>query len=112
MADMKPTQKDRELVEKLFLDWCPHWLEQPAGKRQPSLRPKSLQCKDCVAKDFARARQKGREEALAAVPTNWLDSLLSGPNKVGEPPLGAPEVERLLLCIRERIQALSGASQS
>lgn len=46
------------------------------------------------------------EECAACVPTNWLDSLLSGPDKVGDFPDGKI-VEKLLLAIRARILALS-----
>jgi len=67
---------------------------------------------------MAKPSKKGRQQALVdkicrnavidecakAVPTTWLDSLLSGPNKVGDLP--ARETEALLRGIQDRIRAL------
>lgn len=40
---------------------------------------------------------------LDAIPTSWLDSLLTGPDAVvGKPPYGCPDVVRLLKAITER----------
>lgn len=44
------------------------------------------------------------DECAKCVPTNWLDPLLSGPNKVGNMP--ARETEALLRAIQDRIRAL------
>lgn len=45
-----------------------------------------------------------RDFVLAAFPTSWLDSLLTGPNAVvGKPPFGCPDVERLLRAIKARV---------
>jgi hypothetical protein len=46
------------------------------------------------------------QECAACVPSNWLDPLLSGPDKVAEFKDG-PGVERLLCAITKRIRALS-----
>jgi hypothetical protein len=40
-----------------------------------------------------------------AIPTNWLDPLLTGPNAViGEPPYTGLDIERLLQAIKKRIE--------
>jgi hypothetical protein len=50
------------------------------------------------------------EECARAVPTNWCDSLLTGPKAVvGDLPGSA--VERLLLAVAERIRGLKSAAQ-
>lgn len=47
----------------------------------------------------------GLQQALDAIPTNWLDSLLTGPDKViNKSP--CPEVEALLKAVRARITEL------
>lgn len=47
------------------------------------------------------------EEAIAAVPSNWLDPFLSG--KEAPPlPWNCPEIERLLNRVRDRIRTLKG----
>lgn len=48
-----------------------------------------------------------RERCAKRVPTNWLDSLLTGPRKVGELPFGAREIEALLRGVQDRIRALT-----
>lgn len=63
-------------------------------------------------------RKRKRENAMFppravtpadAVPCNWLDPLLSGPDAVlkGAGPWGCPDIERLLRAIRERVTALT-----
>jgi hypothetical protein len=44
------------------------------------------------------------DECAKCVPTNWCDSLLTGPTKVGNLP--ARETEELLRRIQDRIRAL------
>ena len=45
------------------------------------------------------------ERLVAVVPTNWCDSLLTGPKAViGKPPYGCPDIERLLNALRERLR--------
>lgn len=45
------------------------------------------------------------EALLKEIPTNWLDSLLTGPDAViGKGPWGCPDIERLLAAIKERQQ--------
>jgi len=62
----------------------------------------------------AETRKKSKRNPLAdaashiaaAVPTNWLDSILTGPKAVvGKPPWGCPDVERILWAVRERVTA-------
>lgn len=55
-----------------------------------------------------------REDALAAIPTNWLDSLLTGPDaalRAGYSYNG-DDIERLLRAVRDRIAALSVSPSS
>ncbi len=49
-----------------------------------------------------------RSAVLAAIPTNWLDSLLTGPNKVlpSSHAYTNPDIERLLRAIKARLEAL------
>lgn len=46
------------------------------------------------------------EWAASQIPTNWLDSLLSGPDAVlGPPPWHCPDIERLLAALRSSLNA-------
>lgn len=46
-----------------------------------------------------------REAAVKAIPTTWLDSLLTGPDAViGKPPYGVPDIEKLLSAVRDRVR--------
>jgi hypothetical protein len=48
-----------------------------------------------------------RDKVLAAIPTNWLDPLLTGPNAALRGlPWECPEIEALLVGIRKRIEAI------
>lgn len=40
---------------------------------------------------------------LSAVPTNWCDSLLTGPDGIGQPPYDCRHIENLLNGVRARI---------
>ncbi len=56
----------------------------------------------------AAQRAEEREACAKEIPTNWIDSLLTGPKKAlsGEPGTwGCPDVERLLNGIATRIRA-------
>lgn len=55
------------------------------------------------------ARDAVIEECAKVIPTNWLDPLLSGPQKVGNLP--ARETEALLRGIQDRIRALKSDPQ-
>lgn len=57
-----------------------------------------------VAAEVQRAVGATWEEAAKAVPTNWVDSLLTGPDGIGDPPYHVPQIERLLLAIRDRLR--------
>jgi hypothetical protein len=47
------------------------------------------------------------EALLAAIPTNWIDPLLTGPDAViGKPPYGCPEIEALLRGIGTRMRRI------
>ena len=45
------------------------------------------------------------ERIAEAVPTTWLDSLLTGPEKVGDFGNKCPAVERLLRAVKDRVLA-------
>lgn len=50
---------------------------------------------------------------VAAVPTTWLDDILTGPNAViREQPWGCPEVERILSAVRKRIEKIAHPTDS
>jgi hypothetical protein len=57
------------------------------------------------------ARAEAIEESAKCVPTNWVDQLLSGKEKVIGNTYDAQGIERLLLAIKARINALSDKSQ-
>ncbi len=58
-----------------------------------------------------RAKAKRDKAILAAIPTSWLDPLLSGPNEIAKPPYHCPDIERLLQAIRERVQTIMEPSR-
>jgi len=63
---------------------------------------------ECIVNYFFKWMQDqpipSEEEILKLFPTNWLDPLLTGKDKVlGEPPYGCPDIEALLNAIKERI---------
>ena len=48
-------------------------------------------------------------EAVRAIPTTWLDPLLTGPDgsrAIGSPPYDNHDIERLLFAVRSRLRAL------
>jgi hypothetical protein len=52
------------------------------------------------------AETQALREALAeAVPTNWTDPLLTGPDGIGQPPYSCQHIERLLRAVKARIDA-------
>lgn len=63
-----------------------------------------------MRKGIALARVVAIKEAAACVPTNWLDSLLTGPTAVLKgKEFDCREIEALLLGIQKRIFALASA---
>lgn len=71
--------------------------------------------------DVTKFREESREflddpsveEAADAVPTTWLDDLLTGPTSVGgEPPFGCPQVEAILRGVKARILAIEAPRPS
>lgn len=49
-----------------------------------------------------------RSDVLAAIPTNWVDSLLTGPNAaIGNQPYGCPDIEALLRAVKARLEKLA-----
>lgn len=61
---------------------------------------------DELVNAIMEARKVAIEECAKAVPTNWCDSLLTGP-KGERVPLSAGGVERLLRGIQDRIRTLA-----
>ena len=57
------------------------------------------------------ARLKAADQILGAIPTTWLDPLLSGRKKVitAGPSCDEREIEKLLRAIRDRASAIKGA---
>lgn len=45
-----------------------------------------------------------RQRCIDAIPTTWLDPLLSGDNGI-HVPASCPDIERLLLALRKRMEA-------
>jgi hypothetical protein len=54
----------------------------------------------------ARGYRRGVEDAAKNVPTNWLDSLLTGPNGIGQGPYDGRHIEKLMRGTRAAILAL------
>lgn len=48
-----------------------------------------------------------RQRMVDAVPTNWLDPLLTGDKGIGPPPYDCPAIEKLLRGIKARIAAIA-----
>lgn len=53
-------------------------------------------------------QQQTREACAKAIPTSWLDPLLSGPDAILKPPYGCFEIERLLRAIKARVMRSEG----
>ena len=52
-------------------------------------------------KPFTKAQQR----IIAAVPTNWCDSLLTGPDGLGPQPWDCRHIEKLLRGVQDRVKA-------
>ena len=68
-------------------------------------------CRDCCTAAILAHAGAVREEDGKAVPTSWLDPLLSGPSRVvGDPPYesgqSVQDIERLLRSVQARIRAI------
>ena len=49
-------------------------------------------------------KEEEEEAILGAIPTNWLDPLLTGPNKViGPYPYTGTDIENLLRAVKDRV---------
>lgn len=46
-----------------------------------------------------------RQKLSDLVPTNWCDSLLTGPKGIGQPPWDCRDIEKLLRGVQDRIRA-------
>lgn len=58
-----------------------------------------------------KARSKRDKAILDAIPTSWLDPLLSGPEKIAAPPYTCTDVERLLRAVRDRVKVIMEPSR-
>ena len=45
-----------------------------------------------------------RRAAIQAIPTTWLDELLTGPNGIGAGPYNGQHIERLLSAVKRRVE--------
>jgi hypothetical protein len=60
-----------------------------------------------IAQALADERRETAEACLDEIPTNWCDSLLTGPNGI-DIPAGCPDIEKLLQAIAAAIRARFG----
>lgn len=61
-----------------------------------------------IEPEWAREKAAGRARLIAAIPTSWLDPLMTGPTAViGPPPYGCDDIETLLTAIRCRLEEIS-----
>ncbi len=69
--------------------------------------------KDSEVVDFAaRIAEEVKEEDAQAIPTSWLDPMLTGPEALlGRPPYGCPDIERLLNGIRAAVRGRTGGEE-
>lgn len=58
------------------------------------------------------ASQRLGEKVLAAIPTTWLDPLLTGPKAVVKVPATCPDIERLLRAIKARVEQIVAADNA
>lgn len=62
-------------------------------------------------REALRNADRVKQEAFEAVPSTWLDPILTGRNAVvGKPPYGCPEIEDLFRAISARIVAINAAT--
>lgn len=64
--------------------------------------------RDAVTAAVLADRASMRQRVLDAIPTNWCDPLLTGPSAVIGTNTNVAGIERLLLALRERIDAAMG----
>lgn len=127
-----------ELRERIELLPCPfcggHPDEIPASRTEHDNRLPCVECRDCGAQiqgrnrlvaverwntrsallQTAELRKEGMLEAADAVPTSWLDSLLTGPDAVLKGKggtWGCPDIEALLRAVKARIRSLATKEQ-
>lgn len=57
-----------------------------------------------------RSEKQKMRAMVEAVPTTWLDPLLTGPAAVvGKPPYSCPDIEALFIALRKRLQEIANA---
>jgi hypothetical protein len=44
------------------------------------------------------------QRVMGAIPTNWIDPLLSGPDGIGQPPYDCRDIEKLLRGVQDRVR--------
>jgi hypothetical protein len=78
---------------------CPHRLRS-VNRAEPKIYTQAE-----LDAAIAKARQETWAAAIECVPTNWLDTLLTGPDAViDEPPYACPEIEVLLRAVITRMR--------
>lgn len=90
----------------------PHNRSAPNGDcpsaRFRSSRLTALSAQPCKARHSKPERKMTpaqRKRVLDAIPSNWCDSLLTGPqNVLGDAPVSCPQIERLLRAVRTRVE--------
>lgn len=95
------TRGRREIAEQL----CEKWFDTGA---RASWCPAMV---DDFSAALADARLAGMEEAAKCVPTNWVDSLLTGPNGLdaAKRRIDCRVIEKLLRGIQDRIRTQAQA---
>jgi hypothetical protein len=91
--------RDEQETARRLVDWINH-------QDEDLYIPQSLQqmVVEKLAAALAESRTAGLEEAARIIPTNWLDSLLSGSDAViKQPPYNCTDIENLLRAIKVRI---------
>jgi hypothetical protein len=86
-------EQKRDLVKSCGLDW--HRGYMPLFHGDETNRYAVL---------IDAVEEAERERCAKAVPGNWIDPLLTGPNKVVPTGIDCEVVERLLLAVRDRIR--------
>lgn len=58
-------------------------------------------------RDLDGCKPSGLSDLLVAIPTTWLDSILTGEEAVvGQPPYYCQDIERLLQAIKKRMESI------
>lgn len=67
----------------------------------------SGETRDAIRDAHAAGAKAQLDAVLAAIPSNWLDPMLTGPDcDLGRPPYNCKDVEFLFIALRTRLEAL------